>query len=495
MKPLLLHRDRDFDPHQQLPPNAQALTQDLGLDKLFDVMAAGDRFLFEVAKQAVFSCLADPAEIVYRQHILNDCLEQPSTVREIYDIAVETIVEEKKTLHFFSKSPDLVLHRAVEALRLFVGMLKRLRRVADEHADEFRSEGFTAFFEMLTKELSDEYFHTIEEHLTQLEFRHGVLISAQLGKGIKGIGYIVRRPQQPKGGWRQRISIKSRYTVVIADRDEAGAQALAELRGRGINVVANALAQSTEHILSFFTMLRAELGFYLGCLNVHRQLTDKGEPVCFPTPVGSGRSVLSAHNLYDICLTLRMAERVVSNDVSANDKRLVMITGANQGGKSTFLRSIGLAQLMMQCGMFVAAESFCANVVAGLFTHYKREEDVTMNSGKLDEELSRMSEIADRIAPNCMVLLNESFSATNESEGSEIATSIVRVLLEAGIKVFFVTHSFELANGFHRQTMDGALFLRAQRRDDGQRTFRLVEGEPLPTSYGKDLYRHIFEAT
>ena len=65
-----------------------------------------------------------------------------------------------------------------------------------------------------------------------------------------------------------------------------------------------------------------------------------------------------------------------------------MITGANQGGKSTFLRSVGLAQLMMQCGMFVAAESLRASVGQRLFTHYKREEDAAMESGKLDEELA-----------------------------------------------------------------------------------------------------------
>jgi DNA mismatch repair ATPase MutS len=172
---------------------------------------------------------------------------------------------------------------------------------------------------------------------------------------------------------------------------------------------------------------------------------------------------------------------------------LVIITGANQGGKSTFLRSVGLAYLMMQCGMFVAAESFSANVCAGVFTHYKRKEDATMKSGKLDEELSRMSEITDQIKPDCILLCNESFSSTNEREGSEIARPIIRALLESGVKVFLVTHLFELAQGFYNQNTDNFLFLRAERGIDGQRTFRVGEGEPLPTSYGKDLYRQIFE--
>ena len=149
---------------------------------------------------------------------------------------------------------------------------------------------------------------------------------------------------------------------------------------------------------------------------------------------------------------------------------------------------------MMQCGMFVPAESFRANVCHGIFTHYKRGGNATMRSGKLDEELSRMSSIVDNVTPNSIVLLNESFASTNEREGSEIARQIVRALVEAGIKVFYVTHMFDLAHGFYLAKTDTALFLRAERLADGGRTFRLEEGEPLPTSYGEDLYRRIFRA-
>jgi DNA mismatch repair ATPase MutS len=178
--------------------------------------------------------------------------------------------------------------------------------------------------------------------------------------------------------------------------------------------------------------------------------------------------------------------------VVADGKRLVMITGANQGGKSTFLRSVGQAQLMMQAGMFVPADSFRANVVRGIFTHFKREEDTTMTRGKLDEELSRMSAIADVIAPTSLLLCNESFASTNEREGSEIARQVVRAMVDGGVKVFYVTHLFDLAESFHKQRLGTAIFLRAEREQDGRHTFRVSEGEPLPTSYGEDSYRRIF---
>jgi DNA mismatch repair ATPase MutS len=118
-----------------------------------------------------------------------------------------------------------------------------------------------------------------------------------------------------------------------------------------------------------------------------------------------------------------------------------------------------------------------------------------MKSGKLDEELGRMSMIVDHITPNSIVLFNESFASTNTREGSEIASGIVRALLESGIKVFYVTHLFDLARRFYLAELDTALFLRAERLGDARRTFRLSEGEPLPTSYGEDLYRQIFAAS
>jgi len=143
--------------------------------------------------------------------------------------------------------------------------------------------------------------------------------------------------------------------------------------------------------------------------------------------------------------------------------------------------------------MFVVAESFSANICEALFTHFRREEDAAMKSGKFDEELVRMSGIADELRPNAMVLFNESFAATNEREGSEIAGQIVSALIKKRIKVFFVTHQYEFAHGMHEKELGSALFLRAERRPDGERTFKLVEGAPLATGYGEDLYKEIFE--
>jgi DNA mismatch repair ATPase MutS len=490
-----MYRNHDIDLQQKMLPNEKALTQDLELNTLFNAMALGDPFLFEAAKKALLPGLNDPEAIRYRQGILKDCLKHPSIVRNIYDISVESLESKKKSWYgLYSQSPSSILYNAIHILEMSVRELKKLRKIADDHADQFESEGLAAFFAMLRRELGDEFFDSVQDHLRELKFREGVLISAELGKGNEGTGYILRKPPGDHRGWMKRIFAKKPpvYAFHIAERDESGARTLSELRDRGINLVANALAQSADHIESFFILLRAELAFYIGCSNLHGRLAQLGEPISFPLPAASRERRQSFRGLYDVCLALTMKQKIVGNDVNADNKDLVTITGANQGGKSTFLRSIGLAQLMMQCGMFVPAESFRSNVCEALFTHYKREEDATMKSGKLDEELGRMSDIADRITSNSMILFNESFAATNEREGSEIARQIVCALLEKGIKVFFVTHLYEFARGFYDKKMGNAILLRAERQTDGGRTFKVIEGEPLQTSYGEDLYQGIF---
>lgn len=497
MKAFLMHKDRDFDIHQSFPSQEQDLVNDLELTTLFNAMARGDRFLFDIAKRALLFGSSDLETIRYRQDILKDCLRNPSVIRAIYQLPIESSENKKK--HWYSIItfyPAGVLRSAISMMQMFVILLRRLKRIADDHIADFESEGFRTFFTMVQKELDDEYFDVIENHLKNLKFRNGVLISAELGSGNEGTNYVLRKPHPRNPNLIKQVFTQRQptYSYTVHPRDDHGAKALADLTDRGINLVANALAQSSEHIDSFFKMLQIELAFYVGCINLHEQLAQIDEPVCFPQPVASDQRAYSFEGLYDICLALTKKQKVVGNDVNADHKNLVIITGANQGGKSTFLRSIGVAQLMMQSGMYVPATRFSANLCKGVFTHYKRREDTTMKSGKLDEELSRMSTIVDSISPNALMLFNESFAATNEREGSEIARQITSALLDRNVKVFFVTHMYEFAHIFYAKRRMDAIFLRAERKEGGKRTFKLMEGEPLQTSFGEDVYKAVFRS-
>ena len=187
----------------------------------------------------------------------------------------------------------------------------------------------------------------------------------------------------------------------------------------------------------------------------------------------------------------------IGNTCDLNEITLLLVTGANQGGKSTFLRSIGIAQVMLQCGLFAAAESFESGIFPSLFTHFTRREDSAMNSGRLDEELGRMSQIIDHLEGASMILLNESFASTTEKEGSAIAYDIVRALAEANIKILMVTHLLSFAQKVQNELQGPELptaFLSAQRIEQQgrmQRTYKMIPHEPELTSFGLELYDEI----
>ena len=304
-----------------------------------------------------------------------------------------------------------------------------------------------------------------------------------------GLEHLARSPRAGPAAAQEPGRLQLHYP---RPRRGRGARALSELASRAVNETANSIAQSADHIKGFFQLLCAELGFYLGCLNLRGRLLAEGLPVCYPIPAALGTQWFHADGLYDASLALTLDGPVTGNDVAADGRRLIMVTGANQGGKSTFLRSVGQAQLMLQAGMFAPARELTGSACSGLFTHYKREEDAAMERGKLDEELDRMSAIADWIRPDGLLLCNESFASTNEREGSQLAREIIRALTEAGIRIVFVTHLYDLAESIRARGDDRVLFLRAQRETDSSRSYQLPEGGPLPTSYGEDLYQEAF---
>lgn len=493
MKTFLMHPDRDFDALPPSPQNPIRFAQDLELDVLLNAAAAGDRYLYNIMAAACATAWTnDLATISHRQNVLKDCLANADVLRQFYAIAIEPF-DRKRSWDFgtYGHDPSSIVSSSVRTLQNSLDLLRRLRDTCSQYSSRFTSRGFQQFFKTLEHNLDDTYLMAAGADLRNLTYRSGVLLSAQVGDGGKGVTTKLRKPQARDLSWIRRLLTPGppSFTLQLHPRDEAGAQAFGELQNRGLGLISDALEQSAKHVLSFFKTLRTELAFYLGCINLHEQLSQIGETTTFPEISDNPRR-FRCRNLRDVCLALTMMRKAVGNDVNADGRALVIITGANRGGKSTFLRSVGLAQVMSQCGMFVTADALTSSLHTGLFTHFKREEDRTMQSGKFDEELVRMNAIADHIRCRAMVLFNESFAATNEQEGSEIARQIVSALLENDVTVFFVSHMYELARSFLND--DQVLFLRAERGDGGARSFRLQEAKPLPTSFGADLYQRIF---
>ncbi|MDR0906643.1 MAG: DNA mismatch repair protein MutS [Oscillospiraceae bacterium] len=488
MKANLMFSDRDFDPTSQLCYASDTLASDLELRHVIEKMSNGDKVIADVSYAALFMPLESISDIKYRQENLRDALRSPAHVRRLYDLLDETAQIQKKSNHFLSSSVSLgdSLNSAVGLLRIFADTLGNLRKFADEGIKAFASAGFKNLFKMLQTELDDAFLNEVKNQLKELKSQDEMLISARLGAGNQSTGYTLRRQQHKT--FLSRFKMAATYTV--KDDDTRGIADIESRRDRAVNETVSVLTQAVRYLEDFFTMLRHELAFYVGCLNLADFLTTTGAPYSFPELLPPEREHRSWNNLYDLSLVILRGESVTGNELVADNKRLFIVTGANNGGKSTFMRSFGQAVVMAQCGMFVGAEEFTAPVKLGIFTHFKKEEDSTMKSGKLDEEMERMSEITDRLRKYSIVIFNEAFASTNEREGSEIHRQIVKALIENDVEVFSVSHLYTFAHAFSGEPL--TQFLRAQRLEDGGRSFKVLPGEPLETAFGEDIYTELF---
>ncbi len=499
MNSFLMYKDKDFDVEQELCSNADILIDDLELKTIFEAAAQEDEFIQNVMRVALLGSLRSIDDIKYRQDILKDVINNFEVIKQIYLLNVEAIEQEKSIFFaFFRKYPDVILSSSIKRVDASIRYIKKIKDILKASSSRFKSEGLKNLIKILDSDLNDSYIGQIEVYLKELRLRDGVFMYFKLGKGMKGQNYTLYKKNRKHYNWFQKIfqniivGIDTNFRFCIDSRDESGARILSQMRNQGKNSVANTLALTADHLKCFLNTLRSELAFYIGSFNIYKFLNELSVDVVFPIMYDASMRVENYKSLRDISLILTKKESVVENNLQTKDKELFVITGANKGGKTSYLRSIAIAGLMMQCGMFVTAEKFESNISDQFFTHFKKDEDNSLKSGKFDEELKRMSDIVEQITPNSLMVFNESFSATNESEGSFIATQIVKAFIEKKIKIFFITHMYSFAETFLEKNLENTVFLRAERDKSGKRSYKIKEGIPLKTSFGEDIYKKIF---
>lgn len=486
MKVNLMYENKDFvfDENEDLSCN---LIKDLEFERVLDCMAGGDKYVKAVCEKAFLTPLQSPEEIVFRQDILKDCLAYPEEMRKLYGLSDLLKEKRRKVWGILSSAySSATFSSAVEVLKIYMDGLMEIKSMANESLSKFQSKGFLNFVSCIQRELTEDYLKEVSKLLKELKDEKEILISAKFGEDLQGTSYVYRRKSDSASHIRWWMAPS--YT--IPDRDERGGDDISRRKDLAIDESANALAQAAEYLGKFFEQLKCELALYVGAVNLREQLSKNEVNVCFPDLLDAGEKTRCWKELRDISLVLLKQDKIVGNEMEECQKLLFVITGANQGGKTTFLRSMGQAQVMAQSGIFVCSEVFQAPVRKKIFTHFKKEEDDTIQSGKLDEELGRMSEIVEEIEPESMILFNESFSSTNEREGSEIFRQITKAFLESRIEIFSVTHLYTYAMEFQEEKE--AAYLRAERKDDGKRTFHLVPGVPKETAFSEDIYKKIF---
>ncbi len=505
MKVWLLYESSEYG-QNKAEMNKNEVIKDLNLDIIFKFMARNDKYIYKTVRSVMTDCLTTKGTVLYRQAILTDCLKNLEDFNQLYEMASTTMEKTEQFMESVKKvnpsriSNSVSVLHSLELLGILVENLEKVKLYLDKAEMNFTSPGMRAFYDRLISDYSYEFVAKIKSSINEMNFLTTggeITFSATVGQGLKSKDIIVNHLTREEFKKRKSNGIATilfykliKRNVILLENSQL-AHEVREMEAAGLAHVMKMYQNFIKELSSFFENLHFQLAFYIGCANLRNRLTQMNIPTGMPTIINKEFDFFKFRGLYDLSMAIYSRSLPVSNDLDTEDMQLFIITGANQGGKSTYLRSIGIAQIMLQCGMFVPAAHYCNSLYDGIFTHFTRREDTAMNSGKLDEELNRMSHILNVITPSSLLLMNESFATTTEREGSKIASDVVNALYENGTKMVMVTHLFEFTKAMFERTLKRARFLSAERLADGTRTYRILEKEPERTSYGLDLYENI----
>lgn len=474
--------------------------------------------------------VTDPAVIRYRQAVLFD-LYGREQLRE----KLQTLIPKMQEVTVFARSGTEATSAFQQALwklaelELYVECVDQLYSAFAEEPEAPNSNGIAALIEAVKKEANDDTFQTLREELPKLrsglKSKKSVTIGVNLDERLRPVEAALlsvnNKAYSEKGlisGIMKAVTGDTGYSVGTRLHQTPKADQMGLRSGERIPLaplfqdleqvlqsVARNLLRSLEKYMNVHTgllrSLHRELAFYLGACRAMDELTANALPICKPDVTNEGTEYFVARELYNVHLARRNESApgdIVTNDVEIRErKRIFLLTGPNQGGKTTFVQALGLAQVLAQAGLFVPAQSARIRPVDSILTHFPTGEQGSQDTGRFSEELERLSELLSNTTDNSLVLLNESLSSTNPVEASSVAQEILRALRVLGTRCVFATHLHELAYEIDEinDTRDAAAdvaHLRAEvAENDGngpvQRTYRIVEGPPMGTSYARDI--------
>lgn len=244
--------------------------------------------------------------------------------------------------------------------------------------------------------------------------------------------------------------------------------------------------------------LRKELIVCLAVRKLTRSWEEAGLPACFPELRPPEEKAFRAKGLFDPLLLISDKELVVSNDAELRQGgELLILTGANQGGKTVFLLSMGLGQWLAQLGFPVPAAEAAVSPAENILTIFAPNGQRYGRKGLLAEEAGRIASAMENLTAGSMVLFNEPLTSTGPEETKAISAEVIAVCMAAGARGVWVTHVYEL--GSHRASLEEALpwgsrlgSLRIVLEEVGGETrftYRVERGEPKGYSHAEDALR------
>ncbi len=521
-------------------PAARWHTADLNLDPLLSLLVIDPRWR-RSTQNFLLRALKDPAHINWRLDVIEDLQNCPALAD-----GLESALDILQTLQGYMARPQWdqdelqkVTWRLGE-LESLIDCVTLLNDALAEAGPALRSEALGALRQQMAAIAADPLFQELQAELPdlleQIRSMQAITIGINLDGQLRPVeATLLAIHQQPFRGdtlsFFQRLGGARPGPEGIGPlhRAEDGAGRGARLKEgdsplleplfRDLNDVLNEICRPLAGALRRYTriggrdllLLQEEIAFFLGALRLIDHLRACGLPVCRPQAAPAEARMCALRGLVNINLALQLApagqERPLDGEIVGNDAdfgaagRIFVLTGPNRGGKTTWTQALGLAQVLLQAGLYLPAEAACMSPVDGLFTHFATAENPLLASGRLGEEAQRLAAIFRQATRHSLLLFNESLSSTSAGESFWLARDILRALRLLGARAVFATHLHELAadaDAINADT-DGdseVVSLVAQVREDDadgamvQRTFRIVPGPPLGHSHAREIAAH-----
>ncbi|HXF97606.1 MAG TPA: hypothetical protein VNJ46_03220 [Gaiellaceae bacterium] len=437
-------------------PDEPAYFADLNLDQVVAALTAG-REQYDL-EPFFYSPLRDVATVCYRHEVLRD-LERPGLLEAVRAFAGAmakvrqhlTAAEEGyyplAKQGWFLKGAGIYCD-AVESLAgalAAAGVSSRgfqgLRAYLAEYAASDRFAGLAAETKALERALAAiRYTVRIQGAKVTVgtyegEPDYGTEVEATFARFRQGAvrSYLVRLPE--RGGM-------DHVEAQIAER-------VARLHPDVFRALAGFCARRRGFVDATIARFDREVQFYVAYLELVDRLRAAGLPFCYPRVSVRSKEV-AAEETFDLALASKLVSEgreVVTNDFRLGGReRIFVVTGPNNGGKTTFARTFGQLHHLAGLGLLVPGTRARLFLADRIFTHFEREESVETLRGKLEDELVRVHAILEQASADSVIVMNESFSSTTLQDALFVGSEVMRRLLDLGCLGVYVTFVDELAS-------------------------------------------------
>ena len=255
--------------------------------------------------------------------------------------------------------------------------------------------------------------------------------------------------------------------------------------------------QALSRITADLTDLYDDLMFYLGALRYIRQMEKLSVPLCYPEILPEEARGFDASEMYNPILCVYKKTKAVPNDITFKEGgELLILTGINQGGKTTFLRAVGVCQALFQLGWPVSCLKASISPVKNIVTVFSHEENTNLQHGKLGQELKTVRAGLDQASADSLLLCNEPITGTSPMENLYLSREVLSACKLQGFHGIWVTHIYDLASGaddmnrdLSGSTISSLTAVAVGEGADVAASYIIKRGEPKFTSYAKEVLR------